>query len=139
MTHSNRSQAALAALCDVPREGDGIDPRYETRGQQPKPRQRKDYQLCKEAQRILALILAGETADPLLRDLLVVAVEPEQGGRQLRVTVAHGAGTEPCSEAEVLGALSAAQGLLRSELARSIHRKRVPVLLFCYAGTLTGG
>lgn len=139
MTQSKRSQAAFAALCDEPREGDGIDPRYEARGQPCKPHQRKDYQLCKEAQRILALVLAGETAHPLLRDLQVAAVEPEQGGRQLRVTVAHGAGAEPCSEADVLHALSAAQGRLRSELARSIHRKHVPVLLFRYAGTLTGG
>ncbi|MGR8934546.1 MAG: ribosome-binding factor A [Gammaproteobacteria bacterium] len=131
MTQANRCQAAFAALCDTPREGDGIDPRYETRGRHRKPRQRKDYQLCKEAQRILALVLAGETAHPLLRELQIVSVEPEGDGRQLCVTVAHG---EPsvCGDAEILAALAGAQGYLRSVLACSIHRKRVPVLRFQY-------
>jgi ribosome-binding factor A len=138
MNPSIRWQTTAAALCAEPGPDDGIDPRREARGRKCKPSQRKDLQLCKEAERILSLVLAGDTADPLLRELRVLKVEPEGGGRQLCATVAH---ANPCdaSEAEILAALAHSQGRLRAELARSIHRKRVPLLKFRYAGVSAGG
>lgn len=129
-----RRQASV--LCAESGPEDGVDPRVLARArQEAKPRRRKDRQLCKEAFRELSLILAGETADPLLRGLDVVAIEAEDAGRQLCVTLGH-AQSVAATEADVLAALAGVRGHWRTLLAHSLGRKRVPALRYRYLGLL---
>ncbi|SMF96720.1 Ribosome-binding factor A [Methylomagnum ishizawai] len=133
---SLRGRRPTSTLCAESGPEDGVDPRVLARARQTaKPRQRQDRQLGKEAFRELSLILAGETADPLLRGLGVVAVEVEDAGRQLCVTLGH---TQPviATEADILAALERARGHWRTLLAHSLGRKRVPTLRYRYIGLL---
>ena len=118
---------------------DGVDPRYAHRHQTRKQTPRKNLQLCKEAARIVALVLTGETQHPMLRDLLVLSVEPENDGACLCVTVGQYATDSWADETEVLAALGRVQGLLRSALAHALHRKHTPTLSFRYVGVISEG
>jgi len=124
--------ANAASLCVEFGEEDGIDPRYFVKESRSKT-SHKTLQLCKEASRIVTLVLAGETQHPLLRDLHVLSVVPEQEGQSLYVTVAHYGNDLQVSVDEILAALKQMQGLLRCALAQAVNRKNSPTLRFRYA------
>jgi ribosome-binding factor A len=126
-------------LCAEFGEEDGIEPRYLTAKQASKKVSRKNLQLCKEAARIIALVLTGEAKLPLLRDLQVLSVEPEADGQQLCVSVGLYANDVQVSEAQVLESLHQVQGLLRSALAHALHRKHTPTLNFRYVAVIGKG
>ncbi|HSU68304.1 MAG TPA: hypothetical protein VLJ39_15605 [Tepidisphaeraceae bacterium] len=90
---------------------------------------RKTLQLCRQVERALMLALAGECADDTLREVMIASVEPLGGAAQLlvRVLVRAGAGA---SIPQVHARLVEHQGRLRAVVARSICRKRTPVLSF---------
>jgi ribosome-binding factor A len=67
--------------------------------------------------------------DDILRNLCVVAVQPAPDEARLLVTVGP-ALPGPCEATEVMAHLQQALGKLRSEVAATIHRKRVPELTF---------
>ncbi len=133
----HRWAKTAASLCAEISAEDGVEPRFLTAKQSRKKSSSKELQLGKEAARILSLVLAGETDNPLLRDLVVLSALPEGNGQHLCVMVGHYATDNPFEEAQVLEALSRAQGLFRTVLAQSINRKRVPVLTFRYVGALS--
>lgn len=118
---------------------DGIDSRYLVTNLARKKSSRKELQLCKEATRIVSLVLTGETGQPLLRDLQVLSVQPEQDGSSVCVSVGHYAADSQVSETEVLDALKRVQGLLRTALAHALHRKHTPTLSFHYVGVIGKG
>lgn len=88
---------------------------------------RKALQLCRQVQRALNYAL-GETGDDRLLELYVESVEPAPNDKRLMVTVSPMG--EDCDPAAVLERLQFALPMLRSAVAESIHRKRVPELLF---------
>jgi ribosome-binding factor A len=133
MKNQLRWQKNAAVCCAEFGAEDGVDPRYQTAKQA-----RKELQLCKEATRIISLVLSGETRQPLLRDLQVISVQPDHVG-QLSVTVGHYAADIQVSDTDVLEALKRVQGLLRTALAHALHRKHTPTLSFCYVGVLGKG
>ncbi len=139
MNNQNRWTNNAASLCAEFSAEDGVDPRYLTRNQARKKSSRKNLQLCKEAAQIVALVLTGETQQPLLRDLLVLSVEPENDGACVCVTVGQYATDSLADETEVLAALGRVQGLLRSALAHALHRKHTPTLSFRYVGVISQG
>ena len=130
--------ANAATLCVEFGEEDGIDPRYLVKEPRSKT-SHKTLQLCKEASRIVILVLAGETQNPLLRDLHVLSVVPEQEGQSLCVNVAHYGNDLQVSGDEIRAALKRVQGLLRCALAQAMNRKHTPVLRFRYAGVVGKG
>ncbi len=139
MNNQLRWTKNAARLCaDIGAE-DGIDPRYASAKQARKKAPRKNLQMCKEAARIVSLVLTGEAQQALLRDLVVVSVEPEGHGQSVCVTVGRYTMDSDVCETEVLVALHSVQGLLRSALAHALHRKHTPTLTFRYAGVLGGG
>ena len=89
--------------------------------------QRKTLQLCRQVERALMFVLS-DSEDDVLRDLMIVAVEPAPNAGRLMVT------TTPLCEminpVEAIARLQAARGWLRTEIAASIHRRKVPDLLF---------
>lgn len=133
---SNWAQSA-ANLCLEFGEEDGIDPRILARKNERKIVRHKDQQLCKEAGRIVSLVLAEAVNHPLLCDLHVLSVASEQDGQRLCVTVAHSGVVVEVTETEVVAELKQIQGLLRCALAQAITRKQVPILTFRYAGVVS--
>ena len=87
----------------------------------------KTLQLCRQVQRALGFALS-ESEDDLLRDLMVVSVEPAPNARRLLVTAASLDG--PIDLVQTLAHLEAARGWLRCEVAASITRRKVPDLMF---------
>lgn len=133
---NNQSKGIAASLCLEIGEDDGIDPKYLARENGRKTARHKDLQLCKEARRIIALMLADAVNHPLLFALQVVSVQPELNGQRLCVSVGHFGDKPDVTEAEVIAALKPLQGVLRCALAQAINRKRTPMLAFRYVGLI---
>jgi ribosome-binding factor A len=111
---------------DSPSNSDAFGPRATFA-----PRDHKTDQLCRQVERRLAIVFAGEVDDPILRDVAVDRVVPDPtGGLLVLVTPPARDGPSPLA---VLERLAAAQGWLRSEIASAIHRKRTPRLSFAVA------
>lgn len=90
----------------------------------------KVLQLCKQVERSAALTLASDCHSDVLVGATVVAVEPAPDSSRLlvRVILAHGRGGEEAIEARA--ALRQSAPSFRAEVARSIHRKRAPEIVF---------
>jgi len=88
---------------------------------------RKLAQLCREAHRVLAQVLPGEVDDPILAGVTVIDVRPAPDASRLAVGVALAPGDEVAVVLERLGRL---RGMLRSELAAALARKRTPEIVF---------
>jgi ribosome-binding factor A len=114
--------------------GDGQDPRRDDRWTARRVVNRKALQLCAQVARTLAGVLSGECGDDRLRDLLVESVQPAPDSTRLLVTVYPGPAFAAGDTEPVLAALYGAMGLLRGQIARAIHRKRVPELVFQVLG-----
>jgi ribosome-binding factor A len=89
--------------------------------------QRKTLQLCRQVERALMFVLS-DSDDDVLRDLMIVAVEPAPHAGRLLVTTAPL--YEKIDPIDATTRLQAARGWLRTEIAASIHRRKVPDLLF---------
>ena len=89
----------------------------------------KAQQLCKQVERAAALTLASECESDALAGASVVSVEPAPDAGRLRIVVCLASGASPESMAEARAALAACTLAVRAEVARSIHRKRVPELV----------
>jgi len=90
----------------------------------------KTMQLCKQVERAASVTLASEWLDDTLVGASVVSVDPAPDASRLRVVVllAPGRGGDALGAARA--ALQAASREFRAEMARSIHRKRVPEVAF---------
>jgi ribosome-binding factor A len=90
----------------------------------------KVQQLCKQVERAAAVTLAGECESHALLAAAVASVEPAPDSSRLMATVvlAPGKGAEHLADARAALARSAAS--FREEVARTIHRKRVPEIVF---------
>jgi ribosome-binding factor A len=128
----------VASLCAEVGPEDGIDPRTVVHKQARRQKNRKTYQVCKQAEKTLNLVMAGESVEPLLRELIVSAVEPAPDSSHLLVIVEPTSATVSLDEKAVLEALQRAGGRLRSAIATAINRKRAPQLSFRFIAA-TGG
>lgn len=90
----------------------------------------KALQLCKQVERAAALALASECEGDALAGAAVVSVEPAPDAGRLRIVVCLASGTTPEEMAGARAALAAFTPAVRAEVARSIHRKRVPEIVF---------
>jgi ribosome-binding factor A len=113
---------------------DGLDPRYDTRGEPGKVANRKALQLCAQVAQTLRAVLAGEVGDNLLRELQVESVTPAPNSARLLVTLSLPTPGAAAPVAEVLTRLHRAQGLLRREVAAAVNRRRAPELTFRLLG-----
>ena len=86
----------------------------------------KDIRLCKQVEEAISMALVS-SADPILRDLYVVGVEPLRGAALLRVLVATD-NKEEIDADRINQKLDRALGYFRGEVAKAITRKRVPGL-----------
>ena len=120
----------LFAGCAAPGAGDGFDPRLESGEAPRKVANRKALLLCGEAERTLSAVLAGECGDDVLRNLIVASVKPAPTSARLLVTVYPATPVQGADAATVLAHLERAKGLLRTEVAAALHRRKAPDLMF---------
>lgn len=114
-------------------EGDGIDPRYESKSPFDSLREghdRKTLQLCQQVSQVLDSVLTGESHDEDLRNLCVVSVVPMPHAGRLLVAVESWDDLDLAQLAAVQSKLQHATPWLRSEIAASISRRRTPELVF---------
>ncbi len=124
------SRKDLLAGCAEPGAGDGLDPRYDRPEESAKVPNRKALQLCGQVAETLVLVLAGETGDDVLRDLVVVSVVPAPNTSRLLVTLSPSVIALDADLDAIRRHLDAVRGRLRGEIATAIHRRRVPELTF---------
>ena len=86
--------------------------------------------LCRQALEAVSLALADASRDERLERSWVVSVDPAPGQGRLLVSIALPDGASGTEVEGALQALVEKRPWLRSELARAIHRKRVPDLAF---------
>jgi ribosome-binding factor A len=130
MTFKKVSWQQLRSLCSELGEDDGLDPRQFFRKPSGKVANRKALQLCGEVARTLNLIFAGGCGDAVLRDLAVESVVPAPNASRLLVSVYRTAPSAGLSAEQVLEHLQRAHGMLRSQVAMAVHRRRAPDLTF---------
>lgn len=129
------SRKNLLAGCSEIGPGDGIDPRWDRTGQDEwgKVTNRKALQLCGQIARTLACVFP-DLGDDLLRELQVQSVVPAPNSSRVLVSLEMPALSEqedPSQvQTELYLRLERVRGLLRSEVASAIHRRRTPDLLF---------
>jgi len=112
--------------CDDYREGDGLDPKLESLPKRNVPN-RKALQLCAQVSNALNLAFS-QSFDDTIRELIVDSVIPAPDSTQLLVTVVHV--PQDILASEIMNSIEKASGWLRSEVAGSICRKRVPQLKY---------
>lgn len=117
-------------LCAEIGPEDGIDPRIITRAMDRKSNNRKARQLGKEARQTLTMIFSGELSDPVFQDIEVIDVSASDDGQFLNVTLTQVNTSDQLDEQVVLEKCKAVQGFLRSAIAETVKRKRVPSLKF---------
>ena len=118
--------------CDALGPDDLIDPKLLFR---PSPQRRSDRstrRLCSQVREALMYALAGSCRDEVLQSLYVADVEPAPDASRLAVTleVAEAALVDTALVDGVHARLALVAGLLRAEVAASIHRRRTPELVF---------
>jgi hypothetical protein len=89
----------------------------------------KTLQLSKQVERAAVVALAA-CEDEVLAGACVAGVEPAPDAARLRLRVVLAPGRRPEDVAPAREALRRASARFREEAARSIHRKRVPELVF---------
>jgi ribosome-binding factor A len=127
-----RRKDLLSGCSDIGAQ-DGIDPRLERREGPQAEGDRKQRQLCGQVARTLSSLFAGECGDDVLRDLLVESVVPAPSSARLLVTVALAPTAQAVPAETIAEHLERARGLLRSEVAAAVVRRRAPDLVFCIA------
>ena len=90
----------------------------------------KALQLCKQVERAVSVTLASEWLDDVLVGACVVSVDPAPDASRLLVVVLLAPGRDLDAIGPARAALQAASSEFRAEVARSIHRKRVPEVVF---------
>ena len=118
----------MKSLCGDLGPGDGLDPRLEKQGSSGRQVSRKARQLCSQAAEALSFALAA-SADEYLSGLTVRSVEPGPDSLRLIATLSPPT-TETFAPADLIERLDRASGHLRSEVARSITRRKAPAIAF---------
>jgi ribosome-binding factor A len=122
------SRKDLLSSCDAIGPEDGADPRDFFRKSSGRVTNRKALQLCGQIARTLSLVLAGECGDDVLRELSVESVRPAPNSARLLITLSLPRGSVEVEE--VMGRLQRVGGMLRSEVAAAINRRKTPELMF---------
>ncbi len=112
-------------------EDDGVDPRYYfAPDRRAGSDHRKARQLCRQVTDTLHFVLHGDGSNELLNSLSVISVQPAPDTSRLLVLVQSDLPMTELQPDEVVNLLASQAGRLRTEIARSINRKKTPQLLF---------
>ncbi len=134
MTISHRLRAQMLELCGSICDDDGLDPRKTHTPSQERNRD-KEYRrlrLCQQVAQTLSLVLPESASEPL-RGLQIQRVSPGKNAATLSVIIDLPPGMDYDAQSLVLDLLKQQEGWLRSEVASTITRKRVPRFSFEFA------
>ena len=130
--NKKQRERLLKQHCGVINEDDAIDPRhYFYNKRKPNRKYRKAFQLCRQVLETLHLVLTDD--DPGLEGLNVVDVVPAPDSRRMLVLLSLDPAMKVTSAnqiEEVMDCLQSHVPRLRSEIARTINRKKTPNLVF---------
>ena len=132
-SRTNSRNSDWKQFCQQLGEGDGVDPRLAARrssGSRDRDQNRKTQQLCQQVAHVLEAVLTGEARDADLQDLSVISVVPAPHAGRMLVTVQSWAEDSLSRWSVIDEKLRRATPWLRSELASSISRRRIPELVF---------
>ncbi len=116
-------------LCDSIGPEDGLDPRALAKASA-RTMSHKNQQFCSAARHAIALVLSGELGDPAFQELELLDVSLNEDGQFIIVTIRYFGDGLLANEQQAASKLQAVQGYLRSAIARSVNRKRVPGIRF---------
>jgi ribosome-binding factor A len=124
------SRKILESLCGQPGPEDGLDPRIYFQPERQRRDDHKDRQVCRQVLETLSYVLPELGHDRLLENLLVCDVVPAPDATRLLVTVQPFDSKDPLDPTVILQCLKQVTGRLRTEVAKSISRRKVPDLVF---------
>lgn len=125
---SRRVRETLLDHCGQIGADDCIDPTDFFKAREGKHKtDSRSQQLCRQVAQAISLSL-GDCDDDRMQELTIMAVSPAPDSSRLLVTLQTDREAKDLEELNV--SVNAQLGRLRSEVARSIHRKRVPNLTF---------
>ncbi len=126
---SRRVRESLSDHCGQLGADDGVDPNEFFKSSSSQSTcNKKAIQLCRQVRCCLSLVL-GDCDDPIVQSLSVVDVILAPDSSRLLVVLAVDEPQLEMDRDQVLARVNLQLPRLRSEIARSIHRKRVPVLI----------
>lgn len=128
--NQKQRQLLLRKHCGVINSDDAIEPKhYFYNKRKAKSKYRKVYQLCRQVLQTLQLVLVDDVE--LLQGVSVVDVVPAPDSRRLLVIVSLDTPIDSSSLVEsVMVSLKNQVPRLRCEIARSVHRRKTPNLVF---------
>ena len=130
MPLNKKQRERLFALCGQLNEDDAVDPREFFR-QRYRCNDSKALRLCSQVADTLSLVLSGEFADETLHSLEVFTVQPAPNARRLLVIVRpHADIADSVTPEEILAKLESINGVLRTEIAQAISRRKAPSLMY---------
>lgn len=110
---------------------DGVDPRYYFAvSRRANRNHRKAYQLCRQVADTLHYVLHGDGENELLSSLMVSQVLPAPDTARMLVIVQSDLPPHSYQPNEIIALLDSQVGRLRTEITRSINRKKTPQLIF---------
>ena len=126
-TTERKLRASMLKSCSTINEDDGVDPREYFKSRRNQKENRKTQQLCQQVARTLNLCI-NDCDDLLVESMFVIAVIPAPDSSCLMVHVL--CDVDDFDHNDAMVAIQNQTTRLQFEIARSIHRKRVPNLLF---------
>ena len=133
MSDNNRSPEPLTPF-PFEASDDMVSADFFSKGTPNRRDSRKAKQLCRQVAETLDLVLSGDCRDELIQSLHVMSVEPAPNSSRLLVVVTSDLPAEQYDWQRIMDRLREQAGRLRSEVAASINRKKVPLLAFHLLG-----
>jgi len=90
---------------------------------------RKSLQLASQVAEVISMVLC-EQEDDLVRDLMVESVIPLPNGSRLLVSLTPAISARSLDLSKAMEHLQSVQAAIKSEVANSITRRKVPDLIF---------
>lgn len=120
----------MLSVCGQLNEDDAVDPREYFR-EKYRGQDSKAQRLCRQVQDTISLVLSGEFDDEILQALEVFSVQPAPSTRRLVVIVRPDPQmAQSTTPEQILTRINQVAGQLRTEVARSIARRKAPTLVF---------
>lgn len=121
-----KDSSNVLKLCGSLCEGDGISPRHEKRRENKNTSLSDNKRLCRQVQKVTRLVLSELGLDGW--DIAAVSQMPGKSVLEVKMVPLELVSGEMANQ--TLAWLKHHQGKIRAEIAKSIHRKQVPVLHF---------
>lgn len=126
MERKNATTELIKQLCGEIRDDDGVDPRHAKRREQKPDYEKRDQRLGAQIRRQLELALPDLLLRSGVRFCEILSVEPAPDASRFSVAVV----VNKEDVAVAIEVLARRKGVIRTEVAGAIHRKKAPDFTF---------